>query len=105
MLVASPVGCRAVVIDHHGAGTSALVLRDPNQQLRPRFGAESARRHLDSGAVALGGDWPGLRLDADTASDLTDAVDLGIGAHTRAVLADIGWLARRHRPAGSVGRA
>ena len=105
MLVAAPVGHRAVVIDHHGAGTSALVLRDADQQLRPRFGAESARRHLDSGAVALGGDWPGLRLDADTASDLSEAVVLGIGAHTRAVLADVGWLERRYRAADSVRRA
>ncbi|HEY5856358.1 MAG TPA: 2-phospho-L-lactate guanylyltransferase [Aldersonia sp.] len=104
MLVAAPVGQRAVVVDHHDAGTTALVLRDANQPLRPMFGAQSARRHIDSGAVALAGDWPGLRLDADTASDLADAVNLGIGAHTRAVLADLGWLERRHRRADSVGR-
>jgi len=105
MVAAAPVGHRAVVIDHHGVGTSALVLRAADQRLRPMFGAESARRHLDSGALALGGNWPGLRLDADTASDLADAVAIGIGAHTRAVLTDVGWLDGRHRPADSVGRA
>jgi 2-phospho-L-lactate guanylyltransferase len=41
--------------------------------------------HLRSGAVELPGA-PGLRLDVDTPADLAEALLLGVGAATAAVL-------------------
>ncbi|MGW4478662.1 2-phospho-L-lactate guanylyltransferase [Rhodococcus triatomae] len=76
---------RAVVVDHHGTGTSALIAE--SRDLDPRFGPNSARHHIDSGATALNGHWPGLRLDVDTPDDLAAAAALGPGsATTRALL-------------------
>ncbi|MEU2030129.1 2-phospho-L-lactate guanylyltransferase [Nocardia amamiensis] len=91
MLAAAPPGLRSIVVDHAGSGTAALVVRDPVAALDPRFGPGSARSHIAAGAVDLAGDWPGLRLDVDTADDLDRAVALGTGDATRAVLHDIGW--------------
>ncbi|MBF6165573.1 2-phospho-L-lactate guanylyltransferase [Streptomyces gardneri] len=91
MLAAAPRGLRSIVVDHEGSGTAALVVRDPLAALDPRFGPGSARSHIGAGAVDLTGDWPGLRLDVDTADDLDRAVALGAGNATRAVLHDIGW--------------
>lgn len=109
MLIAAPGAGRSVVVDHTGRGTSALLARAPvpartngrgdtgaDAALMPRFGPDSARRHRESGAVALSGHWPGLRLDVDTAADLERAVALGVGAATAAVLQDIGWPATVH---------
>lgn len=91
MLAAAPAGARSVVVDHAGSGTAALLVRDATAALAPRFGPDSARRHIAAGAVDLAGDWPGLRLDVDTAADLDQAIRLGAGEATRAVLAVIGW--------------
>jgi 2-phospho-L-lactate guanylyltransferase len=88
---AAPAQRRSLVVDHRGTGTAALLSRIPNQALRPRFGPASARRHLADDAIELAGDWPGLRLDVDTAADLDRAIELGVGSATRAVLAQIGW--------------
>ena len=82
-------GRRAFCADAEGTGTT-LLLAGPGQALDPRFGAGSAARHLASGAVALDGPWPGLRRDVDTGEDLCAAAGLGLGAHTRAVLAPSG---------------
>ncbi|MFF0814327.1 2-phospho-L-lactate guanylyltransferase [Rhodococcus sp. NPDC003318] len=90
-LVAARPFPRAVVVDHHGTGTSALIVADPSQDLSPRFGTDSARRHIDSGATALRGSWPGLRLDVDTPDDLDAASLLGPGPETARVLRSIGW--------------
>ncbi|MBF6336116.1 2-phospho-L-lactate guanylyltransferase [Nocardia abscessus] len=98
MLAAAPRGLRSIVVDHEGSGTAALVVRDPVAALDPRFGPGSARSHIDAGAVDLSGDWPGLRLDVDTADDLDRAVALGAGNATRAVLHDIGWPGGVHEP-------
>ncbi|WP_280315882.1 2-phospho-L-lactate guanylyltransferase [Nocardia abscessus] len=98
MLAAAPRGLRSIVVDHEGSGTAALVVRDPVAALDPRFGPRSARSHIDAGAVDLSGDWPGLRLDVDTADDLDRAVALGAGNATRAVLHDIGWPGGVHEP-------
>lgn len=73
----------AVVADHDGTGTTLLVAA-PGHVLRPRFGPGSARAHTRGGAVALDGDWPGLRGDVDTVADLTRARALGTGPATRA---------------------
>ncbi|MFI9409630.1 2-phospho-L-lactate guanylyltransferase [Nocardia gamkensis] len=98
MLAAAPRGLRSIVVDHEGSGTAALVVRDPVAALDPRFGPGSARSHIEAGAVDLTGDWPGLRLDVDTAADLDRAVVLGAGNATRAVLHDIGWPGGVHEP-------
>ena len=49
----------------------------------PRFGAGSRAAHLEAGAVEIVGDLPTLRRDVDDAQALTEAVALGLGAHTR----------------------
>jgi 2-phospho-L-lactate guanylyltransferase len=77
---------RAFCADAEGTGTTFL-LAAPGTALKPQFGAGSARRHRDSGARPLAGDWPGLRCDVDTSDDLCHAGELGLGAHTREVLA------------------
>lgn len=82
---------RAIVVDHHGTGTAALIVGDPAAGLDPRFGPDSAARHLGSGATALAGRWPGLRLDVDTAADLDAAAALGPGPATVEQLRRIGW--------------
>lgn len=77
-------GARAVfVADHAGTGTTLLVTA-PGRALRPRFGAGSAAAHVAAGAVALDGDWPGLRGDVDTTADLARARALGTGPETAA---------------------
>lgn len=73
----------AVVADHAGTGTTLLVAA-PGRPLRPRFGPGSARAHVRGGAVALDGDWPGLRGDVDTVADLARARALGTGPATAA---------------------
>ncbi|MBA0045229.1 2-phospho-L-lactate guanylyltransferase [Mycobacterium sp. NPDC050853] len=66
---------RSFVADRHGTGTAALFCTDGD--LNPLFGTDSARRHRDSGAVELTGNWPGLRCDVDTPEDLAVARELG----------------------------
>jgi 2-phospho-L-lactate guanylyltransferase len=80
---------RAFCADAEGSGTT-LLLAGTGVRLDPRFGARSAGRHRASGAVELAGVWPGLRRDVDTGDDLCAAAALGLGAHTRAVLAPTG---------------
>ncbi|MBF6354763.1 2-phospho-L-lactate guanylyltransferase [Nocardia higoensis] len=101
MLDTAPPHGRAVVADHTGSGTAALLVRGGGE-LAPAFGVDSARRHVAGGAVELGGDWPGLRLDVDTVADLELVTELGAGSSTRAVLHDIGWSCRVHEPARRV---
>jgi len=75
---------RSFVTDRHGTGTSALFAF--GVPLDPRFGAQSAAWHRDSGAVELSGDWPGLRCDIDTPDDLQQARQLGVGDATAQAL-------------------
>lgn len=75
---------RCFVADRQGTGTSALFAF--GVPLDPLFGADSARRHRDSGAVELVGEWPGLRCDIDTPEDLAEARRLGVGPATAAVV-------------------
>ncbi|WP_216894807.1 2-phospho-L-lactate guanylyltransferase [Nocardia alni] len=96
MLTTAPASGRALVADHTGQGTAALLVRADAAPLAPLFGPDSARRHVDSGAKDLAGEWPGLRLDVDTAEDLRAAVLLGVGSATAALLGDIGWPHRVH---------
>ncbi len=84
---AAGTGTRAYVADRAGTGTT-LLTTPPGVALDPRFGPGSAAAHAASGAAALDGDWPSLRLDVDTAADLAAAARLGLGARTsRAVQA------------------
>jgi 2-phospho-L-lactate guanylyltransferase len=84
-LAAAAAHPRAFVADADGTGTTLLVA-GPGVPLHPAFGAGSAAAHAASGAVALGGGWPGLRRDVDTPDDLRAAADIGLGPHTRGVL-------------------
>lgn len=84
-LVAARFHPRSFVADHTGRGTSALFAF--GTPLDPRFGPDSARRHRDGGATALGGAWPGLRCDIDTPADLAEARRLGLGPATLRALA------------------
>jgi 2-phospho-L-lactate/phosphoenolpyruvate guanylyltransferase len=79
------VGGRAFTADAEGTGTTFL-LAAAGVALEPRFGGGSAARHAVSGAVALDGEWPSLRRDVDTPTDLATARRLGVGEHTRAAL-------------------
>jgi 2-phospho-L-lactate guanylyltransferase len=84
-------GGRAFCADQAGTGTT-LLLAPPGHALEPRFGAGSAAAHRASGARELSGRWPGLRCDVDTAADLAQARQLGLGRFTDRVLdADCGF--------------
>jgi 2-phospho-L-lactate guanylyltransferase len=87
-------GRRGFVPDAAGSGTT-LLAAPPGVAVDPRFGPESAARHLASGARRLDGDWPSLRRDVDTAADLAEADRLGLGPHTAVV-----WRERAGRAPG-----
>ena len=76
---------RWFVADTAGSGTTLLVA-GPGVDLDPHFGPESSRRHQESGAVPVRAELPSLRRDVDTDDDLVEAIALGVGARTRAVL-------------------
>jgi 2-phospho-L-lactate/phosphoenolpyruvate guanylyltransferase len=76
---------RAYVADHAGTGTT-LLIAPAGIELDPHFGPGSAAAHAASGAAALDGDWPSLRLDVDTAADLAAAAHVGLGRHTARVI-------------------
>jgi 2-phospho-L-lactate guanylyltransferase len=77
---------RFFIPDAHDIGTTML-FATPGLELDPRFGGPSRIAHLQSGAVALTRfDITTLRRDVDTPEDLADAVRLGVGPRTRALL-------------------
>lgn len=75
---------RALVPDASGRGTVLLSALSP-QDLRPRFGPDSARKHARD-CVRLDLDLPALRTDVDDDQALGHAVTIGVGRHTAAVL-------------------
>lgn len=77
---------RAFVADSAGSGTTLLAAA-AGASLRPGYGPGSAALHRASGAVELAGA-AGLRRDVDTPADLAEAVALGVGPSTAAVLAE-----------------
>ncbi|MGY1823712.1 2-phospho-L-lactate guanylyltransferase [Geodermatophilus sp. SYSU D00079] len=83
---------RCFVADAQGTGTTLLTAA--GVELAPAFGAGSAARHRDGGAVQLTGSWPGLSRDVDTAGDLRAAVALGLGRRTAALVAGGGLRTR-----------
>ena len=60
--------------------------RAVRRRSRPAFGPALARAAPAAGAVELAGELPGLRRDVDDPADLDEAVALGVGPHTAAVL-------------------
>lgn len=85
---AARTGGRAFVPDAAGAGTT-LLAAPPGVALVPRFGPRSAAGHAASGARRLDGYWPSVRRDVDTAADLAEAEQLGLGAYTAQVIRQI----------------
>lgn len=74
----------AVVGDHHAVGTTMYAA--PSPSFHPRFGLNSLATHLAAGAEEITVDVPSLRCDVDVLADLSRAVELGVGPHTRQVL-------------------
>jgi 2-phospho-L-lactate guanylyltransferase len=81
---------RSMIPDEEGTGTTAL-LALAGVPVTPRFGSGSRAAHEADGHVPL--PLPAgarSRRDVDTRDDLADAVRLGVGRHTRGVLAEAG---------------
>ncbi|WP_248958173.1 2-phospho-L-lactate guanylyltransferase [Sphaerisporangium perillae] len=77
---------QSFVPDAAEVGTTFYGVR-PGVAFRPRFGGESRARHLGGGAKELTPDGiPSVRRDVDTPADLTEALALGVGPHTAAVV-------------------
>jgi 2-phospho-L-lactate/phosphoenolpyruvate guanylyltransferase len=88
-LGSAPKDRRSFVADCEGSGTT-LLLAPSGVDLAPAFGAGSAKSHEAAGAVRLGGaGLRSLRRDVDTEPHLLEAVQLGVGPRTRAVLASL----------------
>ncbi|GAA2033801.1 2-phospho-L-lactate guanylyltransferase [Agromyces tropicus] len=80
----------AFVPDAEGTGTT-LATASPGVPFAPHFGADSAARHRAAGFADLVAGHPGtvspaLRRDVDTARELAEAVALGVGDRTAAVV-------------------
>lgn len=88
LTAAQTAAVRGFVADAAGTGT-VLLCAPVGVPLDPAFGVGSAAAHAASGARALAGDWPGLRHDVDTVTDLRAALELGPAPHTRALLRDL----------------
>lgn len=78
----------AFVPDAEGTGTVLLTATAPNG-LQPLFGEGSASAHASAGHRRLDLDLPGLRRDVDDEATLGEALRLGIGPHTAALLAHL----------------
>lgn len=83
-LSACSLHARALVPDVSGTGTVLLSALSP-QDLHPRFGVNSAREH-GRDCVRLELDLPALRTDVDDDDALRQALAIGVGRHTAAVL-------------------
>lgn len=80
----------AFLPDLAATGTT-LYTTTADTAFEPRFGDGSANRHREAGAVELS--IPGaepMRRDVDTRADLLGAALLGVGTHTRQLLAALG---------------
>ena len=83
-LAACSLHARALVPDASGTGTVLLSALSP-LDLHPRFGVNSAREH-GRDCVRLELDLPALRTDVDDDDALRQALAIGVGRHTAAVL-------------------
>jgi 2-phospho-L-lactate/phosphoenolpyruvate guanylyltransferase len=86
-LSAAPAGRPAYVSDAEGVGTTLYTAAV--HEFAPRFGNGSRAAHDDAGAVSVEGDLATLRRDVDALGDLRDAMALGLGPRTAAVVADL----------------
>jgi 2-phospho-L-lactate guanylyltransferase len=76
----------AFVPDSEGVGTTLYTAR-PGAVFAPRFGPGSRARHRAGGAHEVVPDGiDSVRRDVDTIDGLRDAVALGVGPHTAAVI-------------------
>jgi 2-phospho-L-lactate guanylyltransferase len=86
---------RSVVSDLAGTGTTLLAAGNPAEFV-PAFGADSLAAHLRSGAIDLS---PlaaaSVRHDVDTVGALWSAAELGVGADTTRMLANLGPRSRK----------
>lgn len=88
-LAAAPADRMGFVADADGIGTTLVTAPDLGG-FRPAFGAGSRSAHLDLGAAEyVADDATSLRRDVDTPADLAAALELGIGARTSQVTADL----------------
>jgi 2-phospho-L-lactate guanylyltransferase len=87
VLAAAEPFARGVVADQAGTGTTVLTASSAGE-LVPRFGATSFGAHRDEGAIDL---TPvaaaSVRRDVDTLEELREAVRLGVGPATSALVA------------------
>ena len=79
-----PAAAASYVVDADRTGTTMYVAA--HEQFAPRFGERSAAAHAAAGAIAVGGDLPGLRRDVDDVASLRAALGLGVGVATQGVL-------------------
>jgi 2-phospho-L-lactate guanylyltransferase len=86
-LAAVRPGLRGFVPDAAGTGTTLLAAPE-GLTLAPAYGSGSRTEHLASGALELPGG-AGLRRDVDTPADLVEALVLGVGPATAAVVASL----------------
>lgn len=85
-----PQAC-SFICDAQGIGTTTLLM-PAGQRVAPAFGHRSRAAHRALGCNELVGTSPGyvrLRRDVDTPVDLWDAMRIGVGPATAAVLADV----------------
>ncbi|MEO7234994.1 MAG: 2-phospho-L-lactate guanylyltransferase [Lapillicoccus sp.] len=87
-LVAAQAYPAAFVPDAEGTGTVLLAMA-AGDLVTPRFGVGSAAAHEADGAVRLAPHLPGLRRDVDDEASLREALLLGVGRHTAALLAHL----------------
>jgi 2-phospho-L-lactate guanylyltransferase len=94
LLTDAPKGPLQVIPDMERTGSTGLLI-DRGAEVTPAFGGASLTRHQAGGAHPIElADIERLRRDVDTADHLAAAVELGVGARTRSVLAE---MARRAR--------
>jgi 2-phospho-L-lactate guanylyltransferase len=74
----------AFVPDAAGVGTTLYAAT--YDEFDPRFGPGSREAHLDAGAREIGDAAPSVRRDVDDLADLRDAIALGVGPRTTALI-------------------
>lgn len=80
-------GGPSFVPDAEGVGTTLYTA--PYDAFAPQFGLDSRQAHRASGGVEIGQDLVSLRRDVDDLHDLRDALVLGLGPQTAALMTDL----------------
>ncbi|WP_432522754.1 2-phospho-L-lactate guanylyltransferase [Kineococcus sp. SYSU DK006] len=90
--LAAAAACPVPVVVADADGGGSVLVADRDGRPPHRFGPSSARAHVAAGARALPAAGPtrlpSLRRDVDTLDALAEALALGVGARTRAALAE-----------------